>query len=141
LFVYESKRMGKYWTRYAPLLSRVRTAWPERDDGIDPGDVIEALAVLHGLGLTIHEIGFHHQHVITLYRMTFQDEIKDRDAPGVRTRLRELVDELDADEPPPSITFIYEEMVRIEMAYMHELALHLKGLASALNDSTLQATG
>ena len=31
--MYESKRMGKYWTRYQPLLSRVRTAWPERFGG------------------------------------------------------------------------------------------------------------
>lgn len=139
--MYESKRMGKYWTRYQPLLSRVRTAWPERDDGIEPSDVIEALAVLHGLGQTIHEGGYHHQRVIALYRMWFQEEVADLDAADVRVRLRGMVDELDADEPPASIVAISEELVNVDTAYVHELALHLKGLATTLNTSALQATG
>ena len=111
--------------------------WPEQDDGIATEDVIDALATLHGLGHTIHEEGFHHQRVIALYRMWFQDQVDGLSAMEGRRVLRLLVDDLNSDAPPPHITMIYQEMVAFDTAYLHELSLYLK--RSALNRSASMA--
>lgn len=125
--MYASKRMERYWTRYQTVLDRVRDQWPERPDGIDPEDVIEALAVLHGLGRTIHQGGKHHQRAIALFQTYLRETAIDADPMTTRQRVRALVNELDAETPPLWATMLYDEYLAALQCKVHAWSLVLHG--------------
>ena len=134
--------MEKVWTRYRPLLVQVRDQWPEQPGGIDPADVIEALAVLHGLGRTIHEGGNHHQRAVALYRAYLRQQAAKESSPeGVRRLLRTLVIDLDAEQPGPVIQAVYDEYVRMQCCVAHELGLLIEQRGADAAHDALRATG
>jgi len=101
--------------------------------------VIEALAVLHGLGRTIHQGGFHHQRAIDLFWAYLRETAMDADPMTTRERVRTLVLELDADTPPAWATMLYDEYLAALQCKVHAWSLVLNG-KEALADSGLRAS-
>ena len=128
--------MAKYWTRYRELLNQARDDWM----AVNPDEVIEALAVLHGLGRTIHQGGFHHQRAIILFRTYLRETSVADDPITTRQRVRTLVLELEADEPPTWATMLYDEWLDGMRCKAHAWSLVLNGKEDAVS-SGLLATG
>lgn len=118
--------MARIWKQYRPILD---ASWDSRKRE----EVIEALAVVHGCGMTPMGPPRHQETTIQLMRGLFGTDTDGE----LQAHVAEL---LSGADPPPLVRTVYAELVKFQKCYAHELGLLLRAKGEAIHKQMLQVS-